>query len=44
MDELWRVRCAGSTTPEGAELMDLYFDPVVLKLISILKKALPKLF
>lgn len=31
-----------STTPEGAELMDLYFDPVVLKLISILKKALPK--
>ncbi len=30
-----------STTPEGAELMDLHFDPVVLKLISILKKALP---
>ncbi|MDP3740486.1 MAG: TetR/AcrR family transcriptional regulator [Hyphomonadaceae bacterium] len=30
-----------SNTPEGAELMDVYFDPVVLKLISILKKALP---
>jgi AcrR family transcriptional regulator len=30
-----------SITPEGAELMDVYFDPVVLKLISILKKALP---
>ncbi len=30
-----------SITPEGAELMDVHFDPVVLKLVSILKKALP---
>jgi AcrR family transcriptional regulator len=30
-----------SNTPEGAALMDLHFDPVVLKLISILKRALP---
>lgn len=30
-----------SNTPEGAELMDEYFDPVVLKLVGILKKALP---
>jgi AcrR family transcriptional regulator len=30
-----------SNTPEGAELMDVYFDPVVLKLVSILKRALP---
>jgi AcrR family transcriptional regulator len=30
-----------SNTHEGAELMDLYFDPVVLKLVSILKRALP---
>lgn len=30
-----------SNTPEGAELMDKHFDPVVLKLISILKMALP---
>ena len=30
-----------SNTPEGAELMDKYFDPVVLKLIGILKRALP---
>jgi AcrR family transcriptional regulator len=30
-----------SNTPEGAALMDLYFDPVVLKLIEILKRALP---
>ncbi|MGN6375382.1 MAG: TetR/AcrR family transcriptional regulator [Sphingomonas sp.] len=30
-----------SNTPEGAELMDEYFDPVVLKLVSILKRALP---
>lgn len=30
-----------SNTPEGAELMDKHFDPVVLKLIGILKKALP---
>lgn len=30
-----------SNTPEGAALMDLHFDPVVLKLVSILKRALP---
>ncbi len=30
-----------SNTPEGAKLMDIHFDPVVLKLISILKRALP---
>ena len=30
-----------SNSPEGAELMDKYFDPVVLRLIEILKKALP---
>jgi AcrR family transcriptional regulator len=30
-----------SNTPEGAELMDKYFDPVVLKLVSILARALP---
>lgn len=30
-----------SNTPEGAEMMDIFFDPVVLKLISILKRALP---
>jgi AcrR family transcriptional regulator len=30
-----------SNTPEGAELMDVHFDPVVLKLVSILKRALP---
>lgn len=28
--------------PEGAELFDLHFDPVVLRLIDILKKALPE--
>jgi len=31
-----------SNTPEGAELMDIHFDPVVLKLVSILKRALPE--
>jgi AcrR family transcriptional regulator len=31
-----------STTPEGAELFDLYFDPLVLKLIAILERALPE--
>jgi AcrR family transcriptional regulator len=31
-----------SNTPEGAALMDVHFDPVVLKLVSILKRALPK--
>jgi AcrR family transcriptional regulator len=30
-----------SNTPEGAALMDVHFDPVVLKLIAILKRALP---
>jgi len=30
-----------SNTPEGAQLMDTYFDPVVLKLVDILKRALP---
>ena len=30
-----------SNTPEGAQLMDAYFDPVVLKLVEILKRALP---
>jgi AcrR family transcriptional regulator len=30
-----------SNTVEGAVLMDLHFDPVVLKLVSILKRALP---
>jgi AcrR family transcriptional regulator len=30
-----------SITPEGAALMDEHFDPVVLKLVSILKRALP---
>src|SRR5690242_18898455 len=28
-------------TPEGAKLIDLHFDPVVLKLVCILKRALP---
>ncbi len=32
-----------SNTPEGAALMDVYFDPVVLKLIAILKRARPDL-
>jgi AcrR family transcriptional regulator len=30
-----------SHTPEGAEMMKVLFDPVVLKLVSILKRALP---
>src|SRR5271154_4742830 len=30
-----------ANTPEGAELFDEHFDPVVLRLITILKKALP---
>jgi AcrR family transcriptional regulator len=30
-----------SNTHEGAELMDVHFDPVVLKLVSILRRALP---
>jgi AcrR family transcriptional regulator len=43
--ELWMnyaAFCARvSNTLEGAKLMDSYFDPVVLKLVSILKRALP---
>lgn len=43
--ELWMnyaALCARvSNTPEGAELLDLHFDAVVLKLVSILKRALP---
>ncbi len=43
--ELWMnyaAFCARvSNTPEGAKLMDEHFDPVVLKLVSILKRALP---
>lgn len=30
-----------SNSPEGAEMMDVHFDPVVLKLVGILKRALP---
>jgi len=30
-----------SNTPEGAQLMDTHFDPVVLRLVQILKRALP---
>jgi len=30
-----------SNTPEGAAMFDQHFDPVVLKLIGILRKALP---
>ena len=30
-----------SNTPYGAELMDFHFDPVVLRLIDLLKRALP---
>ena len=30
-----------ANTPEGASLMDEHFDPVVLRLIALLKKALP---
>ncbi len=38
----WAAFCARvSPTPEGTELMDNHFDPVVLKLVSILKRALP---
>lgn len=31
-----------SNTPEGAALMDEHFDPVVLKLVSILRRAMPR--
>jgi AcrR family transcriptional regulator len=38
----WGAFCARvSNTPEGARLMDVHFDPVVLKLVAILKRALP---
>lgn len=38
----WSAFCARiSNTREGAVLMDEHFDPVVLKLIGILKRALP---
>jgi Tetracyclin repressor-like, C-terminal domain len=30
-----------SNTPEGAALMDVHFDAVVLKLVEIIKRALP---
>ena len=30
-----------SMTPEGAQLMDVHFDPVVLRLVAILRRALP---
>jgi AcrR family transcriptional regulator len=30
-----------SNTPEGAALMDVHFDPVVLKLVALLERALP---
>ena len=30
-----------SNTVEGAELMDVHFDPVVLRLVGILRRALP---
>jgi AcrR family transcriptional regulator len=43
--ELWMnyaALCARvSNTLEGAALLDMHFDPVVLKLVSILKRALP---
>jgi AcrR family transcriptional regulator len=31
-----------ANTPEGAQMMDKYFDPVVLRLIELLKAALPE--
>lgn len=30
-----------ANTPEGAELFDQHFDPVVLRLVALLKKSLP---
>lgn len=30
-----------ANTPEGAELMDKHFDPVVLRLVELVQKALP---
>lgn len=38
----WAAFCARmSNTPEGAKMLDDHFDPVVLKLVGVLKKALP---
>lgn len=38
----WAAFCARmSNTPEGAQMLDDHFDPVVLKLVGILRKALP---
>jgi AcrR family transcriptional regulator len=38
----WAAFCARvSNTPEGAALMDQHFDPVVLKLVQVLKRAMP---
>ncbi|UNK43608.1 TetR family transcriptional regulator [Luteimonas sp. S4-F44] len=31
-----------SNTPHGGELMDKHFDPVVLRLIALLKRAMPE--
>jgi len=31
-----------ANTPEGAELFDQHFDPVVLRLVALLKKSLPE--
>lgn len=43
--EGWRnygkLGALASNTPEGAALFDEHFDPVVLRLIALLKKALP---
>lgn len=43
--EAWKnygaLGAQAANTPEGAELMDQHFDPVVLRLVSLLKKALP---
>jgi AcrR family transcriptional regulator len=43
--EAWKNYAAfgalASNTPEGALLMDVHFDPVVLKLVSILRRAMP---
>ena len=43
--EKWKnygaLSALASNTPYGAELMDHHFDPVVLRLIDLLKKAMP---
>jgi AcrR family transcriptional regulator len=43
--EAWKnygaLGALASNTTYGAELMDFHFDPVVLRLIEVLKKALP---